>query len=69
MKDAWDKLKELQEHPELAGTLGYELEILREEGDPVAWFLLLMKQPRFAPPCGWWFELHNRCDLPWAYTP
>ena len=66
MKDAWDKLKELQEHPELAGTSGYELEFLREEGDPIPWFLLLMKQPQFAPPRNWWFELYNRCDLPWA---
>ena len=66
MKDAWDKLKELQEHPELAGTPGYEPETLREEGDPIPWFLLLMKQPQFAPPRSWWFELYNRCDLPWA---
>ena len=41
----WDKLKELREHPELADTPGYELEILRRDGDPVMWFLLLIEQP------------------------
>ena len=66
MKDAWDKLTELQEHPELAGTPGYELEKLREEGDLIPWFLLLMKQPHFAPPGEWWHELRKRVDLPWA---
>ena len=65
MKDAWDKLTELQDHPELAGTPGYELENLRRDGDPIPWFLLLMKQPQFAPHI-WWLELYNRCDLPWA---
>ena len=48
MKDAWDKLNELREHPELADTPGYELEILRRDGDPVMWFLLLAnRQHRF----------------------
>ena len=66
MKDAWDKLNELREHPELADTPGYELENLQRYGDPVMWFLLLMDQPRLAPPSEWWFELRHRCGLPWA---
>ena len=64
--DAWDKLNELREHPELADTPGYELEILQRDGDPVMWFLLLMEQPQLAPPPKWWFELRHRCGLPWA---
>ena len=66
MKDAWDKLNELREHPELADTFGYELENLQRDGDPVMWFLLLMDQPRLAPPSEWWFGLRHRCGLPWA---
>ena len=64
--DAWDKLKVLKEHPELADASGYELKSLYTEADPVYWFLLLMKQPQFAPPHDWWFDLHCRTDLPWA---
>ena len=66
MKDAWDKLKELQEHPELADTLEYELEILQQDGDPVMWFLLLMEHPEFEPPGKWWYNQWKRADLPWA---
>ena len=66
MKDAWDKLNELREHPELADTPEYELENLQRDGDPVMWFLLLMEQPQLAPPSEWWLELRHRCGLPWA---
>ena len=66
MKDAWDKLKELQEHPELADTPGYELENLQRDGDPVMWFLLLMEHPEFEPPGKWWYDQWKRADLPWA---
>ena len=66
MKDAWDKLNELREHPELADTPGYELEILRRYGDPVMWFLLLMEHPEFEPPDNWWYDQWKRADLPWA---
>ena len=64
--DAWDKLKVLKEHPELADTSEYDLKNLYAEADPVYWFLLLMEQPQFAPPHDWWFELRHRSDLPWA---
>ena len=63
----WDKLDELQEHPELAETRGYSLDKLRRKGEPYAWFLLLMKQPQFAPPPEWWSaDLRRRGDLPWG---
>ena len=64
--DAWDKLNDLRRHPELADTLGYELDKLYTEGDPIYWFLFLMEQPQLAPPRDWWFELRHRADLPWA---
>ena len=64
--DAWDNLKVLKEHPELADTSGYELKKLYAEADPIMWFLLLAEQPQFAPPHDWWFELRHRTDLPWA---
>ena len=67
MKDAWDKLNELREHPELADTPGYGLEILRRYGDPVMWFLLLMEHPEFEPPWEWWYDLRKRAGLPWAH--
>ena len=66
MKDVWDKLNELREHPELADTPGYELEPLRRYGDPVMWFLLLMEHPEFDPPDKWWYDQWKRADLPWA---
>ncbi len=68
MKDAWIKLKELQEHPELANTPGYELDMLVEEGDPIDWFLLLMEQPQLAPDDEWWFNNKqvNPVPLPWG---
>ena len=67
MKDAWIKLKDLQEHPELANTPGYELEILEKEGDPIDWFLLLIKHPQFAPSPEWWYKkTYDRSNLPWA---
>lgn len=64
--DAWDKLKVLKEHPELADTSGYDLKNLYAEADPIIWFQLLMEQPQFAPPHDWWFEQRHRSDLPWA---
>ncbi|MBP5538489.1 MAG: hypothetical protein J6X69_01435 [Bacteroidales bacterium] len=66
MKDAWDKLNELREHPELADTPGYGLEILRRYGDSVMWFLLLMEHPEFEPSDKWWYDQWKRADLPWA---
>ncbi|MDD6337302.1 MAG: hypothetical protein PUC15_02830 [Lentisphaeria bacterium] len=64
--DAWGKLNVLRGHPELADNLGYEVDKLYTEGDPIYWFLLLMEQPQFAPPRDWWFPLRHRSDLPWA---
>ena len=64
--EAWNRIDELKKHLELANSHGYEMEELRNAGDPVYWFLLLMKQPQFAPPRDWWFELRHRSDLPWA---
>lgn len=64
--EAWNKVDELEKHPELANTPGYEIENLREAVDPVYWFLLLMEQPQFEPEYMWWHQLRNRCDLPWA---
>ena len=64
--DAWDKLKVLKEHPELANTSGYELKNLFAEADPIIWFQLLMEQPQLAPPRDWWFSLRHRSDLSWA---
>jgi len=66
MKDAWDKLNELREHPELADTPGYELENLQRDGNPIMWFLILMEHPEFEPPWEWWYDLRKRADLPWA---
>jgi len=64
--DAWDNLKVLKDHPELADTSWYELKKLYAEADPIMWFLLLAEQPQFAPPHDWWFSLRHRSDLPWA---
>ena len=64
--EAWDKLEELREHPELTWTPGYELTLLRRDADPYAWFLLLAKQPQLAPPSEWWDDLHCLSDLPWG---
>ncbi len=68
MFSGWDdKLNELQEHPELANTRGYRLEKLQRQGEPYAWFQLLMKQPQLAPPPEWWSaDLRRRGDLPWG---
>ena len=64
--EAWNRIDELKKHPELANSPGYETEELLKAVDPVYWFHLLMKQPQFAPPHDWWFELRHRSDLPWA---
>ena len=66
MVSTWDKLEALQEHPELADTRGYKLDTLRRKGEPYAWFLLLMKQPQFAPPEEWWSGLWRHSLLPWG---
>jgi len=66
MKDTWDKLMDLREHPELADTPGDELETLRQGEDPVIGFLLLAGHPDFEPPKDWWDNLRRRADLPWA---
>ena len=39
---------------------------LQKTVDPVYWFLLLAEYPEFAPSNDWWFNLRNRCDLPWS---
>ena len=39
---------------------------LQQTVDPVYWFLLLAEYPEFAPSNDWWFNLRNRCDLPWS---
>jgi len=67
MTDAWDKLEELREHPELAYTdPEYDLAALRRDADPYAWFLLLAEQPQLAPPSEWWNNLDRLSDLPWG---
>ena len=66
LSEAWNKIDELKNHPELADAPGYETEKLLKAVDPVYWFLLLMEQPQFAPPHDWWFELRHHSDLPWA---
>ena len=43
-----------------------KLEFLQQSVDPVYWFLLLSEYPEFAPKNDWWFDLRNRCDLPWS---
>ena len=65
-REARKKIDELKKHPKLANSSGYETEELLKAVDPVYWFLLLMEQPQFAPPHGWWFNLRHRSDLPWA---
>ena len=61
-----EKLEYLQDHPELAGDPGYDLDALRQDGEPYAWFLLLMKQPQLAPPDDWWNDLWRWSTLPWG---
>jgi hypothetical protein len=43
-----------------------EIKILEQSEDPIYWFLLLAEYPEFAPDSSWWFDLRNRCDLPWS---
>ena len=64
--EAREKLEELQNHPELAGHPGYDLDVLQREGEPYGWFLLLMTQPQLAPPPEWWNELWRWSSLPWG---
>lgn len=64
--EAREKLEELQNHPELAGHPGYELDVLQREGELYAWFLLLMTQPQLAPPPEWWNDLWRWSSLPWG---
>lgn len=66
--DAWDKLKELQTHPELADTPGYDMLELQSSGSAVSWFLLLMEQPQLAPDGSWWLNNKqvNPVPLPWG---
>ena len=42
------------------------IEDLQRSEDAVYWFLLLAEYPQFAPKKDWWFNLRNRCDLPWS---
>ena len=64
--EAREKLEELQSHPELAGHPGYRLDVLQRDGEPYAWFLLLIKQPQLAPPDEWWHDLWRWSRLPWG---
>ena len=64
--EAREKLEALQNHPELAGHPGYELNVLQREGEPYGWFLLLMTQPQLAPPPEWWIDLWRLSTLPWG---
>ena len=66
MIGARDKLEYLRKHSELADAPGYELEKLQRDGDPCAWFLLLVEQPQLTPPEAWWSHLRQRGDLPWG---
>ena len=66
MTGEWDKLEYLREHPEVADAPGYKLKKLQRDGDPYAWFLVLIDQPQFAPPEEWWSKLRQRGDLPWG---
>ena len=43
-----------------------EIKALEQTEDPICWFLLLAEYPEFAPDSSWWFDLRNRCDLPWS---
>ena len=43
-----------------------KVDYLQKSVDPVYWFLLLAEYPEFAPDSDWWFDLRNRCDLPWC---
>ena len=43
-----------------------EIKALQQNEDPIYWFLLLAEYPEFAPVSSWWFDLRNRCDLPWS---
>ena len=43
-----------------------KLDFLQQSVNPVYWFLLLSEYPEFAPESSWWFDLRNRCDLPWS---
>ena len=43
-----------------------KLEFLQQSVNLVYWFLLLAEHPEFAPNQDWWFNLQNRCDLPWS---
>ena len=43
-----------------------EIKALQQTEDPIYWFLLLAEYPEFAPESRWWFDLRNRCDLPWS---
>jgi hypothetical protein len=56
-----EELKEKLENAN-AKTIGE----LQQNEDPIYWFLLLAKYPEFAPNDAWFFNLRNRCDLPWS---
>ena len=43
-----------------------EIKALEQNENPIYWFLLLGEYPEFAPDSSWWFDLRNRCDLPWS---
>ena len=51
--EAWKKVDDQRENPELANTPGYEMEALRESVTPVYWFLLMMEQPLFRKEIDW----------------
>ena len=43
-----------------------ETRSLQQSVNPIHWFLLLARRPEFAPESEWWFDLRDRCDLPWS---
>ena len=42
------------------------IKAMEQNENPVYWFLLLAEYPKFSPDSNWWFDLRNRCDLPWS---
>lgn len=64
MKKQQNIVEELKRDVENADA--EKLDFLQQSVNPVYWFLLLSEYPEFAPESSWWFDLRNRCDLPWS---
>ena len=52
--------------PKIMDSTGFDIVMLGKDPDPRYWFLFLKSHPKFAPDSNWWFDLRNRCDLPWS---